>query len=63
MDMLEIEFTCIITRQLKYHKMQLKYPENITHDSRRTFHTHYILEFNLAFVISFVTGKALWLRR
>ena len=29
-----------ITRQLKYYKVQLKYPENITHNSRRTSYTY-----------------------
>ena len=37
-DMLEIEMTCI-TRQLKYYKLQLKYPEMITHNMR-TSYTH-----------------------
>ena len=37
--MLEIEMTRI-TRQLKYYKLQLKYPENITHNNRRTSYTH-----------------------
>ena len=37
--MLEIEMTHI-TRQLKYNKLQLKYPENITHNIRRTSYTH-----------------------
>jgi hypothetical protein len=38
-DMLEIEMTHI-TRQLKYYKLQLKYPKNITCNSRRTSYTH-----------------------
>ena len=38
-DMLEIEMTRI-TRQLKYNKLQFKYPENITHNSRKTSYTH-----------------------
>ena len=38
-DTLEIEMTRI-TRQFKYYKVQLKYPENITHNSRRTSSTH-----------------------
>ena len=36
---LEIEMTSN-TRQLKRHKLQLKYLENVTHNSRRTSHTH-----------------------
>ena len=36
---LEIEMTHI-ARQLEYHKLQLKYPENIlTHNIRRTSYT------------------------
>ena len=35
MDTLEIEMTSNI-RQIKYYKLQLKYPENVTHNSRRT---------------------------
>ena len=35
-DTLEIEMTRI-TMQLKYYKLQFKYPENITHNSRRNF--------------------------
>ena len=38
-DTLEIEMKGII-RQLKYYNMQLKYPENIIHNSRRTSCTH-----------------------
>ena len=38
-DTLEIELTCI-TRQLKYYKLQLKYPENKTHIDRKTSYTH-----------------------
>ena len=38
-DMLEIEITRI-TRQLKYYKLQFKYPENITHNIRRISYTH-----------------------
>ena len=40
-DTLEIEMTHI-TRQLKYYKLQLKYLENITHNSRRTFYIHLV---------------------
>ena len=29
-----------ITRQLEYYKLQLKYPENITHNNRKTSYTH-----------------------
>ena len=32
--MLKIEMTRI-TKQLKYYKLQLKYPENITHKNKR----------------------------
>ena len=39
LDTLEIEMTCII-RQFEYYKLKLKYPENITHNSRRTSYTH-----------------------
>ena len=39
-----------VTRQLEYYKLQLKYPENIIHNSRRA---SYILMFNFAFVIFF----------
>ena len=39
MDTLEIELTRI-TKQLKYYKLQLKYPKNITHNSRRISYTH-----------------------
>ena len=60
-DQLEIEMTRI-TRQLKYYKLQLKYPKNITFNNKRTSYTH-ILKFNLVIVISFVTRKALQLRR
>ena len=38
-DTLEIDVTRI-TRQLEYYKLQLKYPENITHNNRRTSYTH-----------------------
>ena len=38
-DTLEIKMTRI-TRQLEYYILQLKYPENITHNSRRNFYTH-----------------------
>ena len=38
-DTLEIEMTRI-TRQLKYCKVQFKYPENITHNIRRTSYSH-----------------------
>ena len=38
-DTLEIEMTRI-TRQLEYYKLQLKYPENITHNNRGTSYTH-----------------------
>ena len=38
-DILGIEMTRI-TRQLKYYKLELKYPENITHNSRRTPYTY-----------------------
>ena len=38
-ETLEIEMTCI-TRQLEYDKLQLEYPENITHNSRRTSYPH-----------------------
>ena len=38
-DMLEIIMTHII-RQLKYYKQQLKYPENVTHNSTRAPYTH-----------------------
>ena len=31
--------TCI-TRQFEYYELQLKYPENITHNIRRTSYTH-----------------------
>ena len=37
--MVEIEMTHI-TRQLKYYKLQLKYPENITNNNRRTSYTY-----------------------
>jgi hypothetical protein len=59
---LEIEMTCI-TRQLKYCKVQLKYPENITHNIKRTSCTHLHNKFTLVIVIPFVTGKALQLRQ
>ena len=43
-DTLEIEMAHIITRQLElrleYYKLQLKYPENVTHNSRTTSYTH-----------------------
>ena len=29
-----------ITRQLKYYKVQLKYPENTTRDNMRASYTH-----------------------
>ena len=29
-----------VTRQLKYYKLQLMYPENITHNNRRISYTH-----------------------
>ena len=38
-DTLEIEMTSII-RQLKYYKLQLKYPKNIIHCNRRTSYTY-----------------------
>ena len=38
-DTLEIEMT-LITRQLKYYKLQLKYSEILTHNNRRTSYTH-----------------------
>ena len=38
-DTLEIKMTHI-ARQFKYYKLQLMYPENITHNSRRTSYTH-----------------------
>ena len=38
-DTLEIEMIHI-TRQLEHYKLQLKYPENITHNNRRTSYTH-----------------------
>ena len=38
-DTLEIEMTRI-TMQLKYYKLQLKYPKNITHNNRRTSYIH-----------------------
>ena len=54
-DTLEIEMIHI-TRQLEHYKLQLKYPENITHNNRRTSYTH-ILKFNFALAISFVNGS------
>ena len=54
-DTLEIETTCI-TRQLEYYKLQLTYPENITHNNRRIPILTYILRFNFALVIFFVNG-------
>ena len=38
-DTLEIEMTRII-KQLKYYKLQLQHPENITHNNRRASYTH-----------------------
>ena len=38
-DTLQIEMTCI-TRQLKFYKLQLNYPKNITHNSRRISYEH-----------------------
>ena len=35
-DTLEIGMTCI-TKPLKYYKLQLKYLENITHNSRTSY--------------------------
>ena len=55
-DTLETEMTCI-TRQLKFYKLQFKYPENITHNSRRTSYTH-ILKLNLVLAMPFVTGTS-----
>ena len=41
-DTPKIEMTRI-TKQLQYYKLQLKYPENITHNNRRTSCTHLYL--------------------
>jgi hypothetical protein len=61
-DMLEIGMARII-RQLKYYTPQLKYLENITHNSRRRPTIAYILKVGVVLVTSFVIGKALHLRR
>ena len=61
-DTLEIEMTRI-TRQHEYYKLQLKYSENIIHNSRTSYVLTYKLQFSVVLVISFVTGKALQLRR
>ena len=62
-DTLEIEMTRI-TRQHEYYELQLKYSENIIHNSRRTSYVlTYKLQFSVVLVISFVIGKALQLRR
>ena len=37
-DMLEIDMTCII-RLLKYYELELKYPENITHNKENFIHS------------------------
>ena len=55
-DTLEIQMESI-TRQLEYYKLQLVYPKNITHNIRRTSYTHYMLKFNFALAISFVTRR------
>ena len=54
-DTLEIQLTRF-TRQLEYCKLQLKYPGNITHNIRRTSYS-YIVTFNFALAIFFVTGS------
>ena len=50
-----------ITRQIKYYKLKLKYPENITHNSKRTSYTHLHTSIQRCSCNFLVTKKALQL--